>query len=125
MKNNVLLVEENDEIRANIAKCLSLEGYDVTEADCGAKAVLLASGELPSLIVCDVLMRCMDGYAVFLSLFKTIYFHKIPFIYFTVDGKTQSADVLSIENYPSRRFLEPGLLNYVKKIIPVDNRIAS
>ncbi|BAU55070.1 response regulator [Mucilaginibacter gotjawali] len=125
MKNNILLVEENDEIRANITKSLSIEGYDVIEADCGAKAVLLTSRELPSLIVCDVLMQCMDGYAVFLSLFTTIYFHKIPFIFFTVDSNTKSADVLSIENYPSRRFLEPGLLNYVKKIIPVDNRIAS
>jgi len=120
MKYNVLLVEENDKIREKLAKSLTTEGYTVLEADCGACAVSLAGQQIPSLIVCDVEMRDMNGYELFLSLFKVIYYHKVPFIYFVTDSKTESANVLSIENYPMRRFLEPGLLNYVKNVIPIE-----
>jgi CheY-like chemotaxis protein len=123
MKYTVLLVEENDRTREKIAKCLTIEGYEVLEANCGAEAITIAGKQIPSLIVCDVSMKQMNGYELFLSLFRSIYYYKIPFIYFVEDKETELANVLSIENYAASRFWEPGLINYIKKVLPIENKL--
>lgn len=50
-------------MRATIREALSLEGYDVTEASNGAEALALLATVLPEVIVLDLWMPVMDGWA--------------------------------------------------------------
>lgn len=120
MRENILLIEENAEMRKNIGAFLRHEGYDVAETDDGAKAIEMIVHKLPSLIICEKAMHCMDGYDVFFALFKTIFYHKIPFIYFLGDAKLKTARVLSIENCQGERVLDGDLVQCVKKCMAVE-----
>ena len=59
----VLVVDDEPHVRATIREALSLEGYDVTEASNGAEALALLATVLPEVIVLDLWMPVMDGWA--------------------------------------------------------------
>jgi CheY-like chemotaxis protein len=58
----VLVVEDDDEIRASMRKMLELQGCRVTEAENGAAALESMKLERPTLIFLDLMMPVMDGF---------------------------------------------------------------
>jgi two-component system cell cycle sensor histidine kinase/response regulator CckA len=61
----ILLVEDEDMVRAIAERALTRQGYTVLAADHGEAALeLLENAERPSLIVSDVMMPVMDGPAL-------------------------------------------------------------
>jgi serine/threonine-protein kinase PpkA len=60
----VLVVEDDDAIRNNIARLLQLEGYDVTAAANGAWGLEQARAQRPEVVISDVNMPGMDGFAL-------------------------------------------------------------
>ena len=64
MSKSILVVEDDTDIREAMAVLLTDEGYDVACA-CGGREALcyLHDGHTPSLILLDVMMPDMDGYA--------------------------------------------------------------
>ncbi len=58
----ILVVDDNDALRENLAEALELEGYDVVVAADGAKA-LARLGEDPSfgVVLLDLMMPGLDG----------------------------------------------------------------
>jgi CheY-like chemotaxis protein len=60
---NVLLVDDNADLRQNMAEILELEGFGVHEAGDGESALrqLLVAPPPPDLIVLDIRMPVMDG----------------------------------------------------------------
>jgi two-component system chemotaxis response regulator CheY len=62
---SVLVVDDNDALRENLAECLEAEGYSVVAAEDGADALaLLDRGPLPSVVLLDLMMPGMDGRAL-------------------------------------------------------------
>ena len=58
----ILVVDDNDELRENLAEALQLEGYEVTVARDGTGALSrLAEEPLPSVVLLDLMMPGMDG----------------------------------------------------------------
>jgi DNA-binding response OmpR family regulator len=57
----VLVVEDDDAIRAVIAEALDDGGYTVVEADRGVLALRLAQDHLPSVVLVDHLLPDMSG----------------------------------------------------------------
>ena len=63
MSSPILIIEDCDEIRIDLAELLSDEGYEVVTARHGAEAFrLLEDGLQPSLILLDLMMPVMDGW---------------------------------------------------------------
>ncbi|RYG00028.1 MAG: response regulator, partial [Chitinophagaceae bacterium] len=60
----ILVIDDNTEIRENIAEILSLSNYLVSTASNGKEGVAIALKEIPDLIVCDIMMPELDGYGV-------------------------------------------------------------
>ncbi|MFM7839940.1 MAG: response regulator, partial [Chitinophagaceae bacterium] len=79
--SSILVIDDNKDIRENIAEILVLAGYQVFTADNGKKGVELAIRENPDLIVCDIMMPDLDGYGVLHLLKKNSATEKIPFIF--------------------------------------------
>ncbi len=59
----VLVVDDEPQVRSTIRDALSLEGYEVVEASNGAEALALLPTVLPEVIVLDLWMPVMDGWA--------------------------------------------------------------
>jgi len=61
---NILCIEDEDEIRTTIAEVLEDEGYAVSTAANGRDGLALAIEQRPDLIICDIFMPHLDGFAV-------------------------------------------------------------
>jgi CheY-like chemotaxis protein len=60
--HRILVVDDNDALRENLAECLEAEGYHVTEARNGQGALdHLAREPLPSVVLVDQMMPGMTG----------------------------------------------------------------
>jgi two-component system response regulator MprA len=64
MAANVLVVEDDEDNRYVLRKTLAYEGYAVETAPNGAAALLKLEGELPALVVMNLVMPVMDGFAL-------------------------------------------------------------
>jgi DNA-binding response OmpR family regulator len=60
----VLVVDDNQSIRATIATYLSSQGYEVAEAADGLQGLEMGLSSAPDVIVLDVVMPSMDGFKV-------------------------------------------------------------
>lgn len=61
--SSILIIEDCDEIRVDLAELLRDEGYEVVTARHGGEALaLLDAGPAPSLILLDLMMPVMDGW---------------------------------------------------------------
>src|SRR5665213_3983075 len=62
---DVLLVDDDDIVRASIAQALERAGHNVTEAVDGDEAARLVDTKKFDLAICDVQMPKMDGLTLF------------------------------------------------------------
>ena len=59
----VLIIDDEADIRDSLAEILVMEGYEVVTAENGREALAIAAEVRPSLILLDLLMPEMDGWA--------------------------------------------------------------
>jgi CheY-like chemotaxis protein len=93
MVADVLIADDNRDTREMYALYLSMLGYHVTVAADGGEAVRAARGHRPDLIVMDLDMPDMDGWAAIRELQSDARTASIPVIVLTGhDFKTQLKD---------------------------------
>jgi CheY-like chemotaxis protein len=61
LKAQVLIVDDNDDVREVLAMILEAAGYDTAEARNGCEAIELARQTMPDVILMDVFMPELDG----------------------------------------------------------------
>ena len=113
----ILLIEDNADILENLTEFLEIEGYKVLAANNGERGIELAAEFIPDLIICDVLMREMDGYEVLHLLLDTTNTHDIPFIFSTsMSEKVDREEALKLgaADYIVKPFELHALLKMVK-----------
>lgn len=79
-QKTVLVVDDYDEIRLVTRQALESFGYRVLEAASGAEAVRLAQSDSPDLILMDLSMPAMDGFATIHRLRRLIGLRDVPVI---------------------------------------------
>jgi len=67
----ILVIEDNQMVRENLAEVLELSNYEVVTAENGKIGVEKAQSENPDLILCDVMMPVLDGFGVLRILDKS------------------------------------------------------
>lgn len=113
----ILLIEDNADIRENMAEILELTNYIVFTAENGKTGVETALRENPDLIVCDIMMPVLDGYGVLHMLKKNAVTKNTPFIF--LSAKSERTDFrkgmeLGADDYITKPFTETELLNAVE-----------
>lgn len=83
MSYKILIIEDEDFIRENIAEMLILSGYEVETAINGKDGVDKLSSFQPDLILCDITMPVMNGYQVLETLRNSDEHAYTPFIFLT------------------------------------------
>ena len=114
---SILVIEDNLEVRENIAEILELANYRVLTAANGKQGVEQAKRAIPDLIICDVMMPELDGYGVLHLLAKSDDTASIPFIFLT--AKTEKSDIrkgmnLGADDYLTKPFDDVELLDAVE-----------
>ena len=114
---NILIIEDNEDIRENVAEILSLSDYKVITATNGKDGIETAQKNLPDLIICDIMMPGVDGYGVLHVLHKLPETQNIPFIFLT--SKSERSDFraameLGADDYITKPFSGNELLNAIE-----------
>jgi DNA-binding response OmpR family regulator len=115
--SSLLIIDDHDEIRENIAEILTLAGYRVITAENGKRGVEAAIKEKPDLVICDIMMPELDGYGVLHLLKKNPETENIPLIFLT--AKTERADLrkgmeMGADDYITKPFDDIELLNAIE-----------
>lgn len=128
----IVVIEDNQGVRENLAEILTLSGYDTSEAENGKIGIQLVKEVRPDLILCDVMMPELDGFGVLKILNGNPELVHIPFMFLT--AKAEKADFrkgmgLGAEDYITKPYDDVELLEAIEmrlkkseKLKAVDNQ---
>lgn len=111
----ILIIEDDQQVRTNLAFVLAREGYAVTEAGDGLAGLAAVHQEPPDLILCDIAMPERDGLAVLRELRANPAFAAIPFIFIT--ARATQADL--------RTGMNLGADDYLPKPFTIEDLLAA
>ena len=103
----ILLVDDEQEIRDILKKKLEKSNYTVDTASSGEEALSMCKSLRPDLLLLDIAMPAMDGYAVAIELKKQEAYKNLPIIFLTA----KELDPLAV----NRRVGEIGAFGYMMK----------
>ena len=85
--SKILVVDDEHDIVELLSFLLEKDGYAVTPAYNGQEALKAVEGDPPDLIILDIMMPVMDGYAVHAKLSENPATRSIPIIILTAKPK--------------------------------------
>lgn len=122
----ILVIEDNPDVRENLAEILTLSGYEATTAENGKIGAEKALAETPDLVLCDIMMPELDGYGVLHILSRQARTADIPFIFLT--AKAEKEDFrrgmsLGADDYITKPFDDVALLQTVEARLRKSERL--
>ena len=122
----ILVIEDNSDVRENLAEILELSNFEVLTAENGKIGVELALQERPDLVICDVMMPELDGFGVLHILSKKPETADIPFIFLT--AKADKSDFrkgmnLGADDYITKPFEDVELLDAIETRLKKSDRL--
>ncbi|MBK9093591.1 MAG: PAS domain S-box protein [Anaerolineae bacterium] len=100
----ILIVDDNEQNRYLLRVLLTASGYAVLEAGNGVEALALARRARPNLIISDILMPQMDGFALCRECKRDEQLRAIPFVFYT-GTYTDPRDAALARQLGAARFL--------------------
>ena len=76
----VLVIDDDDTFRQSLVATLERQGYEVLQAENGAKGIQLARDQCPELILCDMNMAGVSGHLTLYALRRDAQVGSIPFV---------------------------------------------
>ncbi|HBB31016.1 MAG TPA: hybrid sensor histidine kinase/response regulator [Cyanobacteria bacterium UBA8803] len=112
----ILVIEDEAAVRENLMELLDAENFQVLGAGDGYVGINLAQQHLPDLIVCDVMMPKLNGFAVLTALRQNPATAMIPFVFLT--AKAEKRDwrqgmELGADDYLTKPFTREELLRAI------------
>jgi len=113
-ENTVLVVDDDTSILDTVSSILSGEGYDVVSASTGQEALAAVARKQPLLILLDMRMPIMDGWAVARALREQGI--SVPIVVMTAaESAKRWADEVGAEGYLAKPFGLDELLTTVER----------
>lgn len=113
----ILVVDDEEKIRAIIKKYAEFEGYEIVEAENGMKAIEVCKKENFDIIIMDVMMPELDGFSACKEIKKE---KDIPVIMLSARGEEYDkihGFELGIDDYVVKPFSPKELMMRVKVVI--------
>ncbi|HQV13785.1 MAG TPA: response regulator [Denitromonas sp.] len=124
MKRHILLIEDNEQNRYLATFLLQRSGYHVEHAADGPAGVARARQEPPALILLDIQLPGMDGYAVARALRADATLLSTPIIAVTsyaMAGDREKALSAGCDGYIEKPIDPDTFVAEVSRFLPVDN----
>ena len=120
MSKRLLIVDDDPNLLRAVAACLRGEGYEVDTARSGDEALIHIAQRLPDLIVSDIRMPRMDGYALARQLRSNPRTDLIPIIFLT--AKDESSERIAgiragVDAYLTKPFEPDELIAVIGNIL--------
>ncbi len=115
---NILIVDDDPQLRLSFSKLLAAEGHEVTTAADGEAALELVRRQPPELIIMDVRMPGMSGLEAFQAIHALQ--PKLPVIIMTAFGTTETAieaTKLGAYDYILKPFEIPDILATIEQAL--------
>ena len=116
----ILIIEDNFEVRDNLAELLELSNFKTISAKNGKVGIKKTLNHYPDLILCDILMPGFDGYEVLHILAKNPKTSHIPIIFLT--AKSEKSDFRKGMNLGATDYLVKPF-DYSELIYAIENRL--
>ncbi len=122
MPKKILVVEDNEANRILMRQILKHYGYEVLEATDGVSGLEMAREFMPDLILLDLQMPVMGGFAVIRELRKTPELSKLKVIAvtsFAMKGDREKALEAGFDEYVTKPIDTRKFVELVKNIVPI------
>ncbi|MFN8349704.1 MAG: ATP-binding protein [Spirosomataceae bacterium] len=119
---NILVVEDNPEMRHYLRLVLQQNGFSVLEAVNGAEGIETAREAMPDLVISDIMMPEKDGYELTDILKNELLTSHIPIVLLTAKGKPESkleGYRRGADAYLSKPFNTDELLVRIRQLLDV------
>lgn len=113
----ILIVEDEEIVRSNIAEILESENFEVIETDNGISAIKSLENSLPDLIISDIMMPGIDGYDLVKYIQSNPVTSGIPIILLTARSETRDIRMgmqYGADDYITKPFKANDLISAVK-----------
>ena len=120
MSEKILVVEDNEQNRILMRQILTHHGYDVLEATDGLTGLEMARAHIPALILLDIQMPVMNGFAVIRELRNNPELRKIKAIAvtsFAMKGDREKALLAGFDEYVTKPIDTRRFPELVKEIL--------
>jgi DNA-binding NarL/FixJ family response regulator len=120
MAKQLLVVDDDPSLLLAVSETLRAEGYEVVTARRGSEAMVRVAESLPDLIISDIRMPGMDGYALVRNLRSSPRTRLIPIVFLT--AKDETADRIEgfrtgVDAYLTKPFESEELTAVVSSIL--------
>lgn len=120
MATNVLIIEDEPEIRELLNFSLSRAGFDVTEAETGEQALQRLDSHLPDILIVDWMLPGMSGVELAKRLRRDELTSALPLLMLT--ARNEESDILKsfesgIDDYMSKPFSPKELVARIKALL--------
>jgi hypothetical protein len=122
-QGDVLLIEDDDALRALLKRTLVKEGWRVREAGDGQAGLSAVAAATPDLILLDLLMPEMDGFAFLADLRRHPEWRRVPVVVVTAKDLTAD-DRRSLEGQ-AQKILEKGAFSRDELLGEVSRLVAA
>ena len=125
-KKNIVLIEDNLALGDSIMDLLTVSNFDVKWLKNGYDALLYLNGNLPDIIISDLMMPVMGGDELFLKIRKSSKFNTIPFIIITanIDEETKFKQLENgVNDYIMKPFKTRELILKINNILHLKHQI--
>lgn len=119
MRDRVLIVEDEKDVREMLRLNLKVGGFDVLEAQNGAEGLAIAKAELPSVVILDLMMPEMSGMEVCRALRRNPATSRIPILMLTAkstEGDKVAGLEVGADDYVTKPFSPRELLLRVRAV---------
>jgi len=110
----ILLIEDEPEMRRNIASLLRYHDYNTVSAENGRVGVEAARRDPPDLVLCDVMMPELDGYGVLGEFRANLGLAHIPFIFLTAKDDLRHGMNLGADDYLTKPVANADLVRAIE-----------
>jgi DNA-binding NarL/FixJ family response regulator len=113
----ILIIEDEPEMRRNITALLRYYDYETVAAENGRAGLEAVRCHKPDLILCDVMMPELDGYAVLQALQSDAALARVPFIFLTAKGEKEdlrSGMNLGADDYLAKPVANADLIQAIR-----------
>jgi CheY-like chemotaxis protein len=125
MKLKVLLIEDNEQNSYLATFLLEKQGYVVIPASDGPTGIALAETSNPALILLDIQLPSMDGYAVARELRKISSLHRTPIIAVTsyaMTGDREKSLAAGCDGYLEKPINPDTFVVEVERFLPPNQK---
>jgi two-component system, cell cycle response regulator DivK len=118
VSKRILVVEDQPDARQIIRDMLASTDYEITEAENGEEALVAIAKQRPDLILMDIQLPVMDGYATTRQIRADPALRSIPIIAVTsyaLSGEEQKARAAGCDDYVPKPFSPRELLAKIRQ----------